>query len=111
MAYWHRELKLNPEWRQAQEREITPQEFGRSAAAKLRRIRDFDGFPHLNQERDELAEQFEDFANDATGDFDDVDDLMQALYDWGDSTVGGTNFFNAEKACWIDSTTRVEVPA
>lgn len=102
MANWQRTIRLQPEWGAADRREISPQELARSIAAKLRAVPSFSAYPEVNEDRDFLVEEFEDFAADDTGDFDDIDELVDRLYDWGDTHLSG-QFFNAKKVCWIDA--------
>lgn len=108
MAKWLRTIYLQPEWDQASDRLISPQEFARVVADRLRTVRDFPTHPDLNLERDEIADEFEAISQDPSADFDDVDGVMTRLYDWGDTQIGG-NFFDAQKVCWVDLQRRVDV--
>jgi hypothetical protein len=109
MANWQRTIKLQPEWGKADRREITAQDLARSIASKLRIVADL-RLPELNDERDFIADEFAEFAADNTGDFDDLDELMERLYDWGDTHIGG-KFFDAKKVCWIDTISPASPPA
>ena len=109
MTNWQRTIKLQPEWGMADRREITAQELARSIASKLRSVANL-RLPELNDERDFIADEFAEFAADDTGDFDDLDELMERLYDWGDTHIGG-EFFDAKKVCWIDTISPASPPA
>lgn len=98
MAKWQRELNLLPEWRDAQDGKITPQDMAKIISARLRTLAPFG--TGLDFDRDELADQFDDFARDVDAEADDFDQIMQDLYDWADTHISG-DFFNAKKACWV----------
>lgn len=104
MTKWQRTVRLQPEWGMAARREITAQELAKSIASKVRRVADFPACAHLNEERDFIADEFEDFSAEPSRDFEDLDAIMDRLYGWGDSQIGG-EFFNAKKVCWIDTIT------
>lgn len=107
MADWQRTLRLNPEWDQAQEHEISTQDLARSIAAKLRALPAFDeDFDDANLELEGLVEEFEGLADDATATQQDFNYVMQSLYDWGDQRLDGD--WNGKKVCWIDTMSKVE---
>lgn len=102
MANWQRTLRLWPEWDQASEGEIAIQELAAVVAKRLRALRDSpEPHAHLNDERDDIADEFDALAGDKSIDAEDFDGLMHSLYGWADTQIGG-KFFDAKKVCWID---------
>lgn len=108
MAQWQRKLILNPEWDQAQDNLITTQEMARSVAAKLRALKPFKAeFDDINEERDEIAENFEALSEDGAATQRDFNSAMEDLFNWGDQRLDGD--WNGKKVCWVDTMTTVEV--
>lgn len=66
---------------------------------KLIRSRDL-GIDHVDEERRRLIEEFECFTKLDDRDWDDFDELLDELYDWGDIVVEDT--WPYRKVCWID---------
>ena len=107
MAQWQRKLLLNPEWDQAQDDLISTQELAKSVATKLRALRPFKaGLDDINDERDEIADNFENLAEDKTATQQDFNSIMEDLFNWGDQRLDGE--WNGKKVCWIDHMTTVE---
>lgn len=109
MANWQRTLRLQPEWGQAQDGEITLQQLAKVVAFRLRSLRPFGDdvgrtILSFDDEREEIADNFEDIAGDDTATTDDFDDVMCALYDWADQHMDDK--WNGKKVCWIDTTSR-----
>jgi hypothetical protein len=100
MANWQRTLILNPEWDQALSYEITPQALAASIASKLKNLRPF-GLEDIEAERVELVEEFEYLSDSDETDFQEINDLMSQLYDWGDTPLDG--HWNGKKVCFIDT--------
>ncbi len=107
MANWQRTLRLNPEWEQAQEHEITISALAAVVAKRLKAIRSID--EQLDDERDEIVEEFEAMAADDEATANDFDDAMSRLYDWGNTPLDGE--WNGKKACWIDTHSHVPFKA
>lgn len=102
MANWQRTVRLNPEWGQAKDSEITPQQLAAAIAKKLRAIRPFKSeLDDLNETLDEIASEFEEMGKDGGTTTDDVDMLMHDLYDWGDIRLDSD--WNGKRACFIDT--------
>jgi hypothetical protein len=101
MSDWQREIRLQPHWGQCKDGKISIQQLARVVAAKLKAIRPFND-DELDAERDELVEEFEAFAADGDAYRDDFDDIMDRLYDWGDTRLD-TKFIGGKKVCWIDT--------
>lgn len=99
MAVWMRELNLLPEWSAAQDDEISPQEMAGVIAKRLRALHPF-GDDMLNEQRDEIADEFEAFSEEESASVTWFDDIMGSLYDWADTKISG-EFFDAKKACWV----------
>ena len=100
MANWQRTLKLQPETDQASAGEISVQELAAVVAKRLRALRPF-GDEYIDNERDEIADEFEWIARSSDAESDDYDEVLDRLYDWGDIHISG-DFFNAKKVCWVD---------
>lgn len=103
MANWQRTIRLNPQWEQARDGEITTQELAASIAVKLRGVPPFIN-DSIEEDRINLAEEFEWLAGEPEADVEDFDALMHALYDWGDISLDGK--WNGKKVCWIDTFSR-----
>lgn len=107
MAQWANTLDITAAWAQAYDREISPPEFCRLVANKLKDMAFKAKYAYMSDRRDELADAFMDFYEEykddpEAADYDDVDYLLTDLYDWGDETVDSSGgFFNTVKTCWI----------
>lgn len=104
MANWQRTVRLNPEWDQAKDGEITCQQLAKSISAKLRMIQPFKS--ELEEVTDSLAEiidHFDALAEDGSAGIREIDCAMQELYDWGDMRIDDN--WNGKKVCWIDTMT------
>lgn len=99
MAKWQRSLKLNPEWEQCQSGEISRQELAASIARKLKAMRPLPPSDY-DAEREELADVFEDMAEDGDLSEDEFNGVMHDLYDWGDTPLDDN--WNGKKVCWVD---------
>lgn len=101
MPKWARTLNLHPEWAQCGNGEIEVSALARVIADRLSALRPFgDDDSDLDMEREDIADEFIDFANEGSDDTDRFDYLMNYLYDWGDTKISG-QFFDAVKVCWI----------
>lgn len=100
MANWQRKVKLNPEWGRAKDGEVTINELAGVIAARLKALVPF-GDDDLDNERDEIVEELESLAADQSAAISDIDDIMDRLFDWGDSSLDDN--WNGKKACWIDT--------
>lgn len=103
MADWQRTLNLLPEWRSAQDGEITPQLMAGVIASRLRQLESFGDPTGLDYGREEIAERFDEFSSDPGADAEDFDEIMADLYDWADTPLNGHGgkVFSCKKACWI----------
>lgn len=100
MTDWQRKIYLQPEWGKAEIDEITHQQLAKSIAAKLRLSRPFRN-ENIDGERDEIVSDMECIAGNDSATADDFDEILDRLYDWGDTHISGA-FFDAKKVCWID---------
>lgn len=98
MANWQRTLNLFDVWPQASAREITAQALAGVISTRLRALKPF-GNEDVDGTKDELEEEFEGFTADDGSDFDNLDYLLQSLYDWADMNLDGG--WNGKKACWV----------
>jgi hypothetical protein len=102
MANWQRTVRLNPEWGQAQEGEITYQALAASIVKKLRLLRPFKAeLDDINEGLDEIVTEFECLAESADTNVSDIDCVMHDFYDWGDIRLDGD--WNGKKVCFIDT--------
>lgn len=98
MANWQRTLNVVVEWKQAQAREITPQQLAKAIADRLEKLKSFN-IEHIDTTRDDLVGAFESLADDESATFDDFDLVWRELYDWGDTKLDSA--FGGKKVCWI----------
>jgi hypothetical protein len=98
MTIWQRTLNIKDLWEQREAEEISVEQLAHGIGARLKALAPFDGeHAYLNDTKDDLAEQFEEFSGDEVEDFDWI---MSELYDWADIQIGG-KFFDAKKVCWV----------
>lgn len=93
MALWLHRLKITVEWKQAENGELDPQAL---AAAIVLKLQELGGTANIDDVLQEVVEEFEALAEDQDADFDDFDDVMSRLYDWGDTALRP-----GVKRCWI----------
>lgn len=105
MADWQRRIRLNLEWEQAKEGEISTQELAAAISKRLKALTPFKD-EYVEQSRLDLVDEFESAAEDADLTVDNFDYLMSELYDWGDMRLDDT--WNGKKVCWIDTMTARE---
>jgi hypothetical protein len=99
MARWMRTLDLSDMWERAGEGEIPTHELAGVAAARLRAMKPFSDV-WVDEERLEIADEFQDLSEDAETGFEEFNSVMTRLYDWADQKISG-EFFDAKKACWV----------
>lgn len=99
MAQWMRTLDLSDKWELANEGEIATHEMAGVVATRLKSLKPFSDVG-VDEERLEIADEFQDLSEDADADFDAFNFIMARLYDWGDTQLSG-GFFDAKKVCWI----------
>lgn len=100
MANWQRKLSLADIWPKVDKGEMTIQQLAAEIAKRLKAITPLHDEHVVSEERDEIVEEFENFAEDPTGDKDEFDDIMNGLYDWGDTPLENTTW-PPKKVCWI----------
>ncbi|TPM59012.1 hypothetical protein FJ959_09065 [Mesorhizobium sp. B2-2-4] len=106
MANWQRTLKLQPEWRMAQEGEITHQALAGVIAARLAALQPFgEGVGRtmmdFDDERQDIADGFEALSEDDSATREHFDWMMSDLYDWADQSMDSK--WNGKKVCWVDT--------
>ena len=103
MTDWIRRLNVHPEWAQAQEGEITVAQLAKVVSERLSSLEDL-GNNDLDYEKENLAEEFMDLADDPEANIANFDYIMDRLYDWADQTVDDSRgFFHTKKVCWINA--------
>jgi hypothetical protein len=78
MANWQSRIDVKDVWRAAQAGELTAQEVGQKIAAKLK------GLPPGLRDRDLHGIQQDFETLDEQDSFDDLDNILERLYDWAD---------------------------
>lgn len=82
---------------------ITPPELGKQVASRLRKLLKTARLSDdLKQEAEEIADEFEMGVEDV----DDYDNVLERLYDWGDTELPHPSwipFPAIPKVCWIDT--------
>jgi len=92
---WKRRIDIKEEMKQAKTGEISPAELGQIIANKLKGLPEY-AYDDLKI----IVIAFEDLPKDAGGD--EFDEVMEALYDWGDTTLDSSGPFSTwTKQCWI----------
>lgn len=78
MANWQSKIDVKDIWKAAQAGKLTAQEVGQKMAAKLKKL------PPGLKDRDlrDIQEDFEALGGQDT--FDDLDNVLDRLYDWAD---------------------------
>lgn len=99
MANWQRKLDLKDVWGKIKSSELSLCELSRIVANRLGELRNFNNYPFIDEEKDEIVEEFCDLALNSETTKADFDEVMEKLYDWGDLKLGNT--WPPEKVCWI----------
>ena len=81
MMAWKYKLDIADVWQSAKSDEIQPHELASEIAMRIRGLA-------VGQDALDIADEFD--SLDANCTFDDTDDVMEMLYDWGD-----------RERCWI----------
>jgi hypothetical protein len=95
MANWQYRLDIKDIWQRAARGEILPYQLAHGIAERMKQ---------LNIQDDDFQQIMDDFATLPAEDyvtFDDTDDIMEALYDWGDTTLPPYSVWPRHKMCWI----------
>ena len=90
MANWQYTLDIKDEYKEARAETLQPHEMAHRIATKIRALPVHSIYDIINQ--------FEALSEGAT--FDDTDEIMEQLYDWGNQWVGPGR---ADKKCWIST--------
>lgn len=112
MADWQRKLELKDEWPKTRNGELSVSQLADIVADRLEALEPFGDKEldrSLDYEREEIIEEFRALAEDA--DVDDFDEVLERLYDWADTPMGGGRGVNipgvfsgilaGKKACWV----------
>lgn len=101
MANWQRTLKLEHISRDA---DLAAKANG--IADALEKLKPFGAkFEEIDEERDEIVQEFRDAARDPELDEDMFDEVMERLYDWADTRLDAQ--WNGKKVCWINAASLV----
>ncbi len=100
MARWQRTLDIADSWHKCKAGEITHHEMAREIETKLRAMKPLsDETAEIYREM--LADDFGDLASDPTATDEDFNAVMDELYDWGDTSLGGP--WPHKKVCWVET--------
>jgi hypothetical protein len=91
MANWKYKIDVKDEWKRAKAGELKPCELAEIMANRLAPI----VLEIADAEVEDIMGDFEVMRDDKEATFDDFDEILERLYDWGDQG----DFHN--KTCWI----------
>lgn len=97
MAQWHSRIELQPEWNATKNGSMTVSQLATVIAKRLKETKPLTQ-TYLESRRLWLIEQFEEMG-ESDSDVEEFDDLMEELYNWGDTDLD--NNWNGLKVCWI----------
>lgn len=95
MANWQRTLPLKDVWPTEDVHVIAS-----AIADRLPKLKPL-GDWHLDEERDDIADEFKSLADDPTAHADDFNCVLERLYDWADTKLDGN--WNGKKVCWVQT--------
>lgn len=98
MANWQRRLDIRDVW---DKDKMTVQELAAVIANRLKALNPF-GDEYIDNQREELVDEFQSFSEDKEGTKGEFDSLMSELYDWGDISLDSA--WPPKKVCWISTT-------
>jgi len=98
MANWQRTLDLTDFWEKLKDNEMPLSQGAKLIAERLLAMKPF-GDEYLDEQREEIAGEFQLFAEDNGDDAEEFDEYMEALYRWGDIPLDGK--WNGKKVCWV----------
>jgi hypothetical protein len=95
MANWQRKLQLKDIWHNDDVHMI--------AAETAKRLKALQAFPDadLDEQRLDIADEFEGLSTDPKADKEDFDCVLERLYDWADTKLD--NNWNGKKVCWVET--------
>lgn len=96
MAQWQRTLVICDVWDRPNGETIA--QLAAIIADRIRELKPF-GLPDLDAEREDVAAEFQDVAEDPCATSGDFDEAMERLYDWADTPLDAA--WNGKKACWV----------
>lgn len=100
MAQWRSRIELQPEWDATKNGSMIVNQLATVIAKKIKETKPLNQI-YLESRRLWLMEQFEEIGERSNLDVEEFDDLMEELYNWGDTDLDGK--WNGEKVCWITS--------
>lgn len=100
MRNWKHKLEIADEWYATKQGKLSISELASVIAQKLDKLHYSD--ETIKDEKNELINAFETFAEGNNQDVEEFDSLMDWLYDWGDRILSGT-YLSGTKVCWINT--------
>ena len=101
MADWQRRVRMNPEWDMAKDGHLSAAQLAQAIVRKLRAVHSRMAAGDLADKLADVIAEFEMLEGDEGAGMDDIDEAMDRLYDWGDTSLDGK--WNGKKVCWIDT--------
>ncbi|MFL6709257.1 MAG: hypothetical protein ACJ8HI_13725 [Massilia sp.] len=96
MADWQRTLPLKDVWPSRDPRIIAA-----VIAERLSKLAPL-AVDHVDEERDEIVDEFQSIAADPNASTEDFDDVLCRLYDWADTPLDDDKW-NGKKVCWVQT--------
>lgn len=98
MTTWKQTLNLADIFASVRDEEISPREGIEKILQRFSMLKPYED-EYVEGERQRIIEEIE-MVIDDENDFEDVDYVLNELYDFGDIKISG-NFFDVVKACWV----------
>ena len=92
MAKWKYKIDISTEWQQASRGKMIASELAGAIANKLYKLPCYQNDIDLQS----IVADLYDLPSKNSDDFDELDEVMDQLYDWGDTDLG-----NGYRMCWI----------
>ncbi len=100
MSDWQRTLDVKDVWQKAKKREVSAKDVVGVMIKRLRALPEF-GIAEIDATKEDVVDAFlelREHGEEVT--FDDIDVVMEVLYSWADTKMGG-KFPNVATVCWI----------
>lgn len=98
MADWQRHLILSDLWRDPENADVKLA--ATEIARRLHELQKFD-VKTIDDEREGIEEEFRALAEDPNPNLDDINYIINRLYDWADTPLDTD--WNGKKVCWVET--------
>src|ERR1051326_1628756 len=99
MANWKYHLRVGVDRREYEDGKISIQELGKRFAQKIKTLPCYEKEESRFSSTDELEDCALEFEH--VQDVEDFDDILESLYNWGDTEIAPFNCWPRNKMCWI----------